>query len=103
MSMDSGDIYVNYSGVNDVEIALTDADKAVNQILDEVTTAVQPLVASWAGSSQEAYQQIQRKWSQDLHDMSTILSKYAPTLEEMRTNYSGTDNNLALQWADIQA
>lgn len=101
MSMNEGDIYVQYGAVNDVEDVLNDCTNAVGQILDQINSAVQPLIASWEGSSQDAYRQIQQKWNSDTQDMQTVLQKYAPTLDEMKINYSNTDNNLALQWSSI--
>jgi WXG100 family type VII secretion target len=99
--MSDGDIYVNYGSVNDVEDALQAATNAVSRILDQINSAVGPLVSSWQGSSQDAYSQIQAKWNSDTTDMQTLLSQYAPTLDEMKTNYGNTDNNLALQWSQI--
>jgi 6 kDa early secretory antigenic target len=101
MSSNPGDIYVDYGSVGNVEDVLSACDKAVGQILDEVNTAIQPMLNSWQGSSQDAYRQIQAKWNSDLEDMNRILSQYAPTLDEMKVNYGNTDNNLALQWSQI--
>ncbi|HEY1702845.1 MAG TPA: WXG100 family type VII secretion target [Trebonia sp.] len=102
MSMNDGDIYVNYSGVNDVEDALNDATQAVGKILGEIQSAVGPLTANWEGSSVDAYAQIQTKWNSDITDMQACLAKYAPTLDEMKLNYSNTDNSLALSWSQIK-
>jgi WXG100 family type VII secretion target len=99
--MSDGDIYVNYGSVNDVKDVLSDATNAVSQILDSINQTVGPLVASWQGSSQDAYSQIQAKWNSDTQDMQSLLSQYAPTLDEMSVNYGNTDNNLALQWSSI--
>jgi WXG100 family type VII secretion target len=99
--MSQGDIYVDYGGVANVEDVLKSCDQAVQTVLDEVNTAIQPMLHSWQGSSQDAYTQIQAKWNQDLGDMQTVLNKYAPTLDEMKINYGTTDNNLALQWSQI--
>lgn len=101
MSNNPGDIYVNYGSVANVEDVLSACDKAVGQILDQVNTAIQPMLHSWQGSSVDAYHQIQAKWNSDLQDMNNILSRYAPTLDEMKVNYGNTDNNLALQWSAI--
>src|ERR1700722_18739786 len=101
MSMSDGDIYVNYGQVNDVEDVLQASTNAVSRILDEINSAVGPLVASWQGSSQDAYSQVQAKWNADTQDMQAVLSKYAPTLDEMKVNYGNTDNNLAMQWSGI--
>jgi early secretory antigenic target protein ESAT-6 len=99
--MSDGDIYVNYGSVNDVEDVLNDATNAVSQILDQIQQTVGPLVATWQGSSQEAYSQVQTKWNSDVQDMQATLSQYAPTLDEIKVNYGNTDNNLALQWSSI--
>jgi WXG100 family type VII secretion target len=101
VSINDGDIHVDYGRVNDIEDVLNDCTKAVGQILAEVEQAVQPMMASWQGSSQEAYGQVQHKWQADTSDMQLVLSKYAPTLSEMKVNYGTTDNNLALQWSAI--
>ncbi len=101
MSINDGDIHVDYGRVNDVEDVLRDCDNAIGQILDEIKTAVGPLMASWQGSSQDVYQHVQAKWEADALDMQNILSQYAPVLEEMKINYRTTDNDLALQWSGI--
>src|SRR5580692_9900746 len=97
--MSDGDIYVNYGSVNDVEDVLQAGTNAVSRILDEINSAVGPLRSSWQGSSQDVYSQVQAKWNADTSDMQSILSQYAPTLNEMSANYGNTDNNLALQWS----
>ncbi len=100
--MGDGDIFVNYGAVADVEDVLKACDSAVGQILDNVNTAIRPMMNSWQGSSVDAYGQCQTKWNSDLTDMQTVLNKYAPTLDEMKINYGTTDNNLALQWSQIR-
>jgi 6 kDa early secretory antigenic target len=101
MSVNDGDIFVNYGQVNDVEDVLRDASNSVSMIVDEVQSAVAPLVASWLGQSQDTYSQVQAKWNADMGDMQSVLTKYAPTLEQMKVNYGNNDNNLALQWSAI--
>ncbi|HUC56608.1 MAG TPA: WXG100 family type VII secretion target [Streptosporangiaceae bacterium] len=101
MSMSDGDIYVDYGRVNDVEDVLSDCTNAVGRIVDEIQTAVGPMVSTWEGSSQEMYTKVQAKWNADTTDMQTVLGQYAPTLDEMKVNYGTTDNDLALQWSQI--
>ncbi len=99
--MSDGDIYVDYGRVNDVEDVLNGCTRAVGSIIDEINSAVGPMVSTWQGSSQDVYSQVQTKWNADTADMQNILSNYAPTLDEMKINYGTTDNNLALQWSQI--
>ncbi|SRR6266566_3757373 len=101
MSVNDGDIYVDYGRVADVEDVLNACDNAVGRVLDEINAAVGPLISSWEGSSQDVYQQVQAKWASDTQDMQNVLQQYAPTLDEMKINYGTTDNDLALQWSQI--
>jgi WXG100 family type VII secretion target len=101
MSMNPGDIFVNYSGVQNVVDVLQTSTQAVGRILDDINTIIQPMMARWQGSSVQAYSQVQRTWNQRTTDMQNVLSQYGPVLDEMSGNYSTTDNNLALQWSGI--
>jgi len=102
MSTSDGDIYVNYNSVMQVEETLQSAEQQVSAVLQDLADVIRPLVESWQGSAQEMYAQVQQKWSSDMSDMQSVLSRYAPTLDEMKVNYSTTDNNLAQQWSAIQ-
>lgn len=101
MSSNDGDIYVSYGHVDNVEQVLEDSTNATNRVLEELQTAIQPLMASWEGSSVNAYAAVQKKWNNDTGDMSSLLVRYRSTLDDMKVNYGTTDNNLALQWSNI--
>jgi WXG100 family type VII secretion target len=100
--MSDGLISVNYGPTNDVYEALVAADKAIGQVLGELETAINQLLANqWSGISSDAWQPIQKGWNDRIADMNADLNNNATILQEMATNYSTTDNNLALQWQDI--
>ncbi len=101
MSMNPGDIFVNYSACQNVEDVLAASTTGVDQILQDIIASIQPLRASWQGSSNQAWAQVQQTWNTKTSDMHSILSQYAPTLSEMKGNYATTDNNLAMQWSSI--
>jgi len=103
MSINEGDIYVNYGHVDNVEQALNDADNAIQRVLNQLQDVINPLRATWSGVSEDEYIQVQTRWNNDVGDMSNILNKYNATLSEMKINYGNTDNNLALSWASIHA
>jgi WXG100 family type VII secretion target len=95
-------IYVNYGQVTNVEEVLQDGTKQIEALLDNLNQQIQPLRATWAGVSDEEYNQVQARWNNDVGQMSSILVRYAGTLSNMQYNYSNTDSNLAFQWASIQ-
>src|SRR5260370_38676634 len=96
MSQNRGDIYSNYRCFTNVVDVLQTSTRAVGQILDEINTAIQPMMASWEGSSVQAYTQVQTVWNQKTTDMQNVLSQYGPVLDEMKDNYATTANNHAL-------
>jgi WXG100 family type VII secretion target len=102
MSMNEGDIYVNYGHVNNVEDALAAADQQINAVLSNLNQMVGTLRASWAGVSEEEYTTVQARWNNDTSDMQNFLNQHKVTLGEMAYNYGNTDGNLAIQWSEIR-
>lgn len=104
MSVSSSDGYinVNYGSVDNVEQALQDCDQSIGKVLDRLQNVIGNLQGSWAGVSQDEYQQVQARWTADLNDMQALLVKYSGVLDEMKINYGNTDNHLAMSWSEIQ-
>jgi WXG100 family type VII secretion target len=98
---DDGLISVNYGPTNDVYDSLVHADNAISQVISELEGVINPLIGTWEGISSDAWQSIQKGWTDQIAQMNTDLSSNAGVLSEMTSNYSTTDNNLALQWQDI--
>jgi WXG100 family type VII secretion target len=99
--MSDGLISVNYGPTNDVYDSLVNADQAISSVLSELESAINPLIGTWEGISSDAWQSIQNGWNDKIAQMNQDLVSNAGILSEMTTNYSTTDNNLALQWQDI--
>jgi WXG100 family type VII secretion target len=99
--MSDGLISVNYGPTNDVYDSLVHADQAIGSVLSELESAINPLIGTWEGIASDAWQSIQNGWNDKIAQMNQDLASNAGILSEMTTNYSTTDNNLALQWQDI--
>ena len=101
--MSSSDDYisVNYGPTNDVYDSLIHADNAIGQVLSELEGVINQLMPTWQGISADAWQAIQTGWNDQIAQMNADLGNNAGILSEMTSNYSTTDNNLALQWQDI--
>ncbi len=61
MSINEGDIYVNYGHVDNVEQALNDADNAIQRVLNQLQDVINPLRATWSGVSEDEYIQVQTR------------------------------------------
>jgi WXG100 family type VII secretion target len=101
VNYDDGNVYVNYGQVENVEQALTDATRAIGDVLEELQQTISTLQGSWSGVSQKEYIACQTRWNGDMVSMSAILAKYNITLGNMKTNTWNTDQGLAFQWQQI--
>ena len=63
--------------------------------LDELDSEVGKLRASWSGAAQSAYDDAQRKWTQSLTEMNTLLEQISSKTEEIAQHYTSSDNTSA--------
>lgn len=101
MTIDPGQIYVNYSQIDNVSEDLGAAFGKIQTVIQDLESQIAPLQATWSGASQSEYASCQNRWNTDMMDMGNLLQKYNNALSEITVNYGNTDNNLATQWADI--
>jgi early secretory antigenic target protein ESAT-6 len=97
----SGDIFINYSGVNNVIEDMQSANNAIQGVLNNLQDEIQPLRATWAGTSEDAWVAVQNRWDADMADMNRVLSQASVTLGDMSSNTANTDNNVAAGWQGI--
>lgn len=69
--------------------------KGITSQLDQLDSEVGKLRASWSGSAQQAYDEAQRKWTQSVTEMNTLLGQIADTTEQIAHTYSNQDQNSA--------
>jgi len=63
--------------------------------LDDLDAQVSKLRAAWSGSAQEAYDDAQRKWTQSLTELNTLLQQISSKTEEIAGHYTQSDNSSA--------
>lgn len=63
--------------------------------LDQLESAVGKLRASWDGSAQLAYDEAQRKWTQSLTALNTLLEQISSKTEEISQHYVSSDKSSA--------
>lgn len=67
--------------------------------LDQLEAEVGKLRASWGGEAQLSYDQAQRKWSQTLGEMQSLLTQIAGKTEEIAGQYVQSDSASANRFA----
>ncbi|NJC71921.1 WXG100 family type VII secretion target [Planosporangium thailandense] len=67
------------------------AISALHTQLDDLGSAAKPLVATWNGAAQDAYQQRQQQWTRAAQDLTNILQNIKKALEESTQEYIQTE------------
>lgn len=67
--------------------------------LDQLESAVGKLRASWSGEAQTSYDEAQRKWTQSLQNLNTLLEQISSKTEQISQGYTSTDKSAAGRFA----
>jgi ESAT-6 family protein len=86
-----GMLLVNFAAL---QTASGDIGKALSRLqssLDQLERDAQPLVSTWDGEAQQAYQARQTKWRRASHDLHQILSNIRKAVDESAEDYIHTE------------
>jgi WXG100 family type VII secretion target len=90
--MANGDmLLVNFAAL---EQAGADINNAINKLttsLDNLAKDAAPLVSTWDGAAQEAYQARQAKWTAASQDLQHILQNIRAAVDQSREDYVNTE------------
>jgi 6 kDa early secretory antigenic target len=86
---------VNPAQVIELSGQIRNGASGIKSQLDELDSEVGKLRASWSGSAQQAYDDAQRKWTQSLTDLNTLLQQIASKTEEIAQHYTSSDQTSA--------
>lgn len=90
---------VNPAQVNALAGQIRSGSQGIREALETLDSEVGKLRASWGGEAQESYDAAQRKWSQTLGEMQTLLGQIASKTEEMSGQYVQSDAQSAGRFA----
>jgi len=89
--MDNGLLLVNFGALQsagqDIQKALTELQSQLTQLEQDAA----PLVATWQGEANEAYQQRQARWRQASGDLSEILRNIKLAVDDSAADYLDTE------------
>jgi 6 kDa early secretory antigenic target len=86
-----GMLLVNFGALQQ---ATADINKAVSTLqsqLDQLERDAGPLVQTWAGDAQQAYQARQAKWRGAADDLTQILQNIKSAVEQSTQDYISTE------------
>ena len=89
--MNDGVLLVNFGALAQ---ASADLQKALNELqsqLGQLERDAGPLVSTWSGPAQAAYQARQRKWQAAANDLSDILRNIKLAVDDSAADYQTTE------------
>lgn len=89
--MDNGLLVVNFAALQQ---ASADIQRALNTLgaqLDQLETDAAPLVATWTGEAQTAYEARQAQWRSASTSLETMLRDIKLAVDDSAADYSDTE------------
>lgn len=84
-----------------IETAAADINSTsgrINQLLGDLKSTIQPMVASWEGDSALAYQEAQNRWDNAAAELNTILATISRTVSQGNDRMSDVNRMAAASW-----
>ncbi|QGU06472.1 6 kDa early secretory antigenic target [Corynebacterium occultum] len=84
-----------------IETAAADINSTsgrINQLLEDLKTLIQPMVAAWEGDSAIAYNEAQAKWDNAAAELNTILATISRTVSQGNDRMSDVNRMAAASW-----
>ena len=86
-----GLLLVNFGALQQASADIGKAVSTMQGQLDDLERSAAPLVATWAGSAQEAYQARQAKWRAASQDLTQILQNIKSAVDQACEDYVQTE------------
>jgi ESAT-6 family protein len=89
----SGDgmLLVNFGALQQASADINKAISTLHSQLDDLNRAAQPLVSTWNGEAQQAYQARQAKWTSASQDLTQILQNIKGAVDQSVEEYMTTE------------
>lgn len=84
-------LVVNFAALQQAGADIQNAINTMQQQLSDAESAAQPLVSTWEGAAQEAYQERQQKWRQASEELTNMLTQIKGAVEESAQEYQQTE------------
>ncbi|MEE6261247.1 WXG100 family type VII secretion target [Plantactinospora sonchi] len=89
--MGDGLLVVNFAAMQQASADIQKAMNTLDSQLDQLESDAAPLVSTWEGEAQQAYQVRQAKWRQSQQELSNMLRDIKMALDESAQDYLSTE------------
>ena len=89
--MNDGVLVVNFAALNQASVDINRALATLDSQLGQLERDAAPLVASWSGEAQQAYEQRQAKWRTASQDLKAMLRDIRLAVDDSAADYLSTE------------
>jgi WXG100 family type VII secretion target len=95
----TGQIRVSFPDLEATASFIDVKSQEANQLLADLKSMLQPLVATWTGAAAENYNHKQHLWDTAAADLNTVLSQISTALHTANANYIEAETANKNRWA----
>ncbi|MBE7186694.1 WXG100 family type VII secretion target [Jatrophihabitans endophyticus] len=67
--------------------------------LEQLNSDLQPMLSSWSGAAQEAYNNCKREWDNAADQLAVVLSNIGQAVTQAHENYTGAEQAALNNWS----
>jgi len=95
----SGQIRVSFPDLEATASYIDGKSREANQLLADLRSMLQPLVATWTGGAAENYNHKQHLWDTAAADLNNVLGQISTALHTANANYIEAETTNKNRWA----
>jgi early secretory antigenic target protein ESAT-6 len=93
------EIHVNFESLETGASGIQGNYIKLQGTLEQLETALKPMLATWSGSAQEAYVVCKQQWEEASQALSQVLSNIGRAVGDANTNYQTAEGAALRNWS----
>ncbi|MFD4032253.1 WXG100 family type VII secretion target [Streptomyces sp. NPDC058637] len=102
LDFSDGQIYVDYSHMQNAADDMVQQTKAIDSILTNLEAELQELQRTWEGDDKAVYTEKQASWNNAVEEMKRILSENSALLTDVSDSYQYSEKSLTSLWESVR-
>jgi early secretory antigenic target protein ESAT-6 len=96
--MADGAVLVTFATIQEAAERTGSTNRSIQTLLDDLYSRLQPIIATWTGTSAEGFQYQHQQWVAAAQDLNTVLENIATVLLESHDTYSQAESDVQQLW-----
>jgi WXG100 family type VII secretion target len=102
MDFSDGQIYVDYSHMQNAADDMVQQTKSIDSILTNLEAELQELQRTWEGDDKAVYTEKQASWNNAVEEMKRILAENSALLTDVSDSYQYSEKSLTSLWESVR-